>query len=89
MTINNKRIVSILILLAAILFMPWWLSVLLSLVFVLTFSNPYEVLFVGTILDSMYRLGSGGIFSDNLFFLSACAAFLLSFIVKEHFFLRA
>ena len=80
----KKRIVVSVCLFLSLFLLPWWLTSFFAIVFLLKFDSPYEVLAIGFFIDYLYRILSGNFLSDNVFFLSSCLLFLLSYFLKEH-----
>lgn len=51
-----RRILVALVLYAGVVLIPWWASMLLWLVFVVCYKNPYEAIFAGFLFDMLYAV---------------------------------
>ncbi len=52
-----KRIILDILLFLSVLFAPWWVSVLLALIFMIYFRNFIEIIIAGFIIDILYGNG--------------------------------
>ncbi len=50
----KKRVICDVILFCLVFLLPWWVSLILGLIFALSFENYYELLFLGIFIDSLY-----------------------------------
>jgi len=73
----SKRIILNLILLASVLFAPWWISVFFALILTLYFNNFYEIMAFGFVMDSLY--GSGQLY----FVAGSFVVFVISYLFKS------
>jgi len=80
---NMKRILIDIIIFISIVVLPWWLSVVVLVVFIIYERHPYEVLFFGLFIDSLYGIPQERFLSFGWATLLAVAVFCLSFFVKE------
>ena len=80
---NNKIIFRILFFVIGILsaiFFPWYISALILLISILTYSEA-EAIFVAVILDTIY--GQGGFFKSHLFLVFAFLILVAVFEIKK------
>jgi hypothetical protein len=84
----GKRISASILLFASIFFVPWWMGVLIGMLFVLFFENPYEIFVYGIFLDGIYGLPEGGFFMTHIFFTGTVVFLVLSLWIKEHLMFR-
>lgn len=66
-----------------ILFAPWWVSILLFIVFIVLIRNPYEILGWGLFMDSLYGFPGIEFFFLGFITWGVIVAFIISFIIKE------
>ena len=74
-----KRVVFDIILIAVVVLLPWWVSVILSLAAIFYFNNFFEAAFVGLLLDSLY--GTSSVFSDFPYLLTTIFTLITLFLI--------
>jgi hypothetical protein len=77
----TARIFFNIILFLSVFFLPWWISILLGLIFVFIFSEYYEIIVLGLLLDSLYS--ETGSFKSALFTLAAVVVFIVAFEIRK------
>lgn len=82
MSTRNRIIFNIGIALA-VFFSPWWVFVPVMLLFVVFVRNPYEVLFWGLLVDSLYGFSGTHFFALGIFTWVTVAVLVLSILIKE------
>jgi hypothetical protein len=78
------RILANILLILSVFFLPVYITVFLSLIFIFLFNNFVEAVFFGFILDSIY--GSGSIFSIKFAYFITLLLFIfytISFKMKK------
>ena len=79
-----KRVLADLILFAAALLFPWWLPAMLGCVGLFLFTNFYEIVGVGIILDALYGMPGSGVFTLPLWYTSGgLLLFVLVHLLKK------
>ncbi len=79
-----KRIIITLLLFVSVFVLSWWGVVILSILFVTFFKNPYEVIVTGAMMDSLYSAPLLVSDSLNIFYtIFFLTLFALSFYIKE------
>lgn len=82
---HGTRILSSGVLLLSILFLPWWVSLFLSTVFLFRFSHYYELFLFAFIADSLFGKPLSIVGDINIgFFISAFALFTLTSFLKRY-----
>ncbi len=84
----SKRIGGAGILFLSLFFVPWWIGIILGILFVLFFEDPYEIFVYGIFLDGLYGIPQGNFFLTHIFFLCTSVFLILSLWVKEHLMFR-
>jgi len=56
------------VLFASVLFAPWWLTLLLTLTFLMLFQNFFEAFIAGLIIDALYGASSLNLYGFHLFY---------------------
>lgn len=80
----RKRVLVSILLFLSLFFLPWWITSVFAIVFLMKFNDPYEVVAVGFFIDYLYRVFSGHFVLDHLFLLVSAGMLLLSYFLKEH-----
>lgn len=83
-----KRISASIFLFLSIFLVPWWIGIIMGMLFVLFFENPYEIFVYGIFLDGVYGVPVGGFFMTHIFFVGTVVFFVLSLWIKEHLMFR-
>lgn len=79
-----KRVGVIFLLLASIFFLPWWVTVMISVLVSVFFEKPYEIIVAGGIMDILYPAPLiFFLFSNYFFTIVFLALFLISYYFKE------
>jgi hypothetical protein len=84
MTVIKNRAFGISLLVFSLFILPWWVTVLVAVLFMAVYNSPYEVLPVGLALDYLYRVQSGDFIMDHALFIFIAVLFIISFLVKDH-----
>jgi len=79
-----KRIMFDSALFLSLFFMPWWVTILLGVIFLYIFDSYFELLFLGFFIDVLYGKGNTGFLLGYPFTVLGSLFFLLSYGVKEH-----
>lgn len=84
---NKKRISIDIILLLSVFLLPWWVTLLGTIVAIFFVRSFFESLVVGILLDILYGVPSISFIKSFPFSLALSFLFLISFWAREHFFL--
>jgi hypothetical protein len=79
----TKRLFFDFILVFSLFYLPWWLTSILGMCFVLIFVNPFEVLVIGIFLDSLYGEPNTSFWISHVFFALSSLWILVSLWLKE------
>lgn len=80
----EKRLLQNAALIASILFLPWWVSLLASVIFLFNIENYYEIIGAGFLLDVLYGAPTAGFYGlEFAMTLSASLIFLISGPLKR------
>ena len=87
---NNiyKRIAALVGLALSLFLLPWWITTVFGICFVLFFKNPYEVFLLGIFLDGLYGTQKLYFVYTHIFFIGTVVVFLISMWIKEHLMFR-
>lgn len=81
---SSKRIVFNVCLLASLVLLPWWFTVILTVIGIFLLFPFFESVCVGLAIDVLFGSGQGGVFEAYPFTISIGVIFLLSFWITEH-----
>jgi hypothetical protein len=82
-----KRLIANIVLLLSIFFMPWWITLLLGVIFISIFPNFYEIFIMGILMDLLYSYPKELFFNFNQIF-SLGVILIFVFIEKIKKYLR-
>ncbi len=79
-----KRIAVNLVLIIALFFAPWWVTLILGVIASFYFSPYYELIVLGALFDILYGVTTSTTFSYNVFgFVASVVLFLIIERVKR------
>jgi hypothetical protein len=84
---NKKRIGIDIVLFLSVFLLPWWVTLLATLVATFLIHSFFESLVVGVLLDVLYGVPSTSFIKSFPFSLGFSFLFLISFWAREQFFL--
>ncbi len=72
-----KRVAANLVLIIALFFAPWWVTLILGIIATFYFSFYYELMVLGALFDILYGISADATFGYNVYgFLVTTIAFL-------------
>ncbi len=77
-----SRLFANLIVLLAIVTLPWWFTTILLVLWCIIF-DYVEIVFYGLVLDILYAV-PGGVIMPHIFFISSVILYLLSVIIRPN-----
>lgn len=87
---KQTRIFVDIVLVVSTLVLPWWASFVLAVYLLFKFQEYLEFVFWGTIMDTMYGVGSGFSFTENnYFFIFSLILYIILSKLKQHIRLHA
>lgn len=81
-----RRVLVTLVLLGAVVLIPWWATVFLWLVFVIFFKNPYEAIFAGFLFDMLYAVPLDLLFFPGTILGALCVTLMIFIRPRVAFF---
>jgi|GEM_PF-1369402 hypothetical protein len=82
------RILSSLAVVVIPIMFGWWLFFPLAFIFACFVNSPYEIIFVGVLLDMVYYLGDGFIHTYLFLIFSICLVMLVMFMSDKIYWRR-
>ena len=77
----NLRILLNLAVALSFILLPWWITVMVAISMVILVENPIEIVIYGVIHDSIFNLGSAGVYGYSATLLGAVLV-IVSHVVK-------